>query len=201
MAFVIGLTGGIASGKSTVSKMFRELYIPVVDADKIARQVVEPGEKAYERIIEVFGEEILKADRTLDRPALGSIVFADEDKRNQLNAIVHPAVRERMLELRDNYIHAGAICVVLDIPLLFESKLTHLVDRTIVVYVDESVQLNRLMERNHYTEKEAKQRISSQMPVKEKAKLADAVINNNGTIEESYIQLKELLQEWNIRNS
>lgn len=198
MSLSIGLTGSIASGKSTVSLMFDDLNIPVVDADKIAKEVVEPGERAYLKIVEAFGESILQSDRTLDRPALGAIIFADKSKRELLNSIVHPAVRETMLLQRDSHLKSGAKCVVLDIPLLFESKLTEFVDRTIVVFVDESVQLKRLMERDNYTKDEAIQRIQSQMPLKDKVKLADAVIDNNGSKSTSYVQLKKLLTEWKI---
>ncbi|WP_284139807.1 MULTISPECIES: dephospho-CoA kinase [unclassified Virgibacillus] len=198
MTLVIGLTGSIASGKSTVSLMFDDFDIPVIDADKIAREVVMPGEKAYKLIIKAFGTEVLRPDHTVDRPKLGTIIFADEEKRKQLNAIVHPAVREKMLLRRDALIKNGASCIVLDIPLLFESKLTQLVDKTMVVYVDEEIQLERLMARNAYSREEAMQRIQAQMPVAEKAKLADAVIDNNGSKFESYQQLREILVSWNI---
>ncbi|TMN21144.1 dephospho-CoA kinase [Lentibacillus cibarius] len=198
MTLIIGLTGSIASGKSTVSLMFDDYQIPVIDADKISREVVMPGETAYEQIVEMFGESILRDDKTIDRKKLGDIVFADEKKRKQLNSVVHPAVRERMLKKRDAKAASGEKCVVLDIPLLFESKLTHLVDKTVVVYVDEEVQLERLMNRDGYSEKEAYQRIHAQMPVKEKAALADAVINNNGTKQASYQQLESLLRVWEV---
>lgn len=196
MTLIIGLTGSIASGKSTVSLMFDDLNIPVIDADKISREVVYPGEKAYEKVVHAFGENILRDDKTLDREKLGSIIFADEEKRKQLNSIVHPAVREKMIEQRDAYVKAGETLVVLDIPLLFESKLTHFVDKIVVVYVDKEVQLHRLMKRNGYTEEEANQRINSQITVKEKAEKADAIINNNGTKYESYKQLEQLVKEW-----
>ncbi|SHG84394.1 dephospho-CoA kinase [Ornithinibacillus halophilus] len=198
MAIVIGLTGSIASGKSTVSLMFDEFNIPVIDADKISREVVEPGEEAYEKIVATFGESIVREDGKLDRKELGAIVFENEEKRKQLNEIVHPAVRKSMLEKRDALIEQGEKCVVLDIPLLFESKLTHFVNKTIVVYVDEDVQLKRLMERDGYNEKEAMQRIQSQIPVKEKANLADEVINNNGTKFETLEQLDQILRKWNV---
>ncbi|GAA0601031.1 dephospho-CoA kinase [Virgibacillus siamensis] len=196
MALVLGLTGSIATGKSTVSSMFANFGIPVVDADKIAREVVMPGKQAYKQIVEVFGKDVLFDDLTLDRKKLGSIVFGDETKRNQLNDIVHPAVREKMAADRDGYLESGETCVVLDIPLLFESKLTHFVDKTLAVVVDEDMQLKRLMDRDESTEQEAKQRIDSQIPISEKAKLADAVIDNNGTVEESFQQLESLLREW-----
>src|SRR5690625_1329325 len=169
MALIIGLTGSISSGKSTVSAMIKELNIPVVDADKLARDVVEPGEEAYADIVHVFGEEILLEDRAIDRKKLGELIFSHKEKREQLNNIVHPAIRKAMLDERDEYVQKGANCVVLDIPLLFESKLTHFVDKTVVVYVEESVQLDRLMKRDAYSEVEANQRIKSQISMKEKA--------------------------------
>src|SRR5699024_3788897 len=198
MTFVIGLTGSIASGKSTVSLMFDDFNIPVIDADKISREVVMPGGKAYEQIVDEFGEDVLRDDKSLDRKKLGAIVFENEEKREQLNNIVHPAVREKMLERRDAFAASDEKCVVLDIPLLFESKLMHFVDKTVVVYVDEDVQLERLMERDGDSEEEAYQRINAQMPVKEKAELADVVIDNNGAKHDSYQQLESLLREWEI---
>ena len=200
MTVVIGLTGGIASGKSTVSQMFRELSIPVIDADIIAREVVEQGKPAYNKIVEVFGEEILQADGELDRPKLGSVVFHNEEKRLQLNGIVHPAVRKEMNDQKDMYIKEGMQAVVLDIPLLFESKLTNLVDQILVVAVAPSTQLERLMKRNGFSEEEAKARIDSQMPLIEKVTLADKIIHNDGTITETKAQLQRILKEWNIIN-
>ncbi|MEH6888663.1 dephospho-CoA kinase [Bacillus sp. JJ864] len=198
MTVVIGLTGGIASGKSTVSKMFQGFHIPVIDADIIAREVVEPGKEAYNEIVKAFGKEVLEENGELNRPNLGSIVFHNEEKRLLLNGIVHPAVRKEMNAQKDRYIRENAQAVVLDIPLLFESKLTSLVDRILLVYVDNETQMTRLKERNNFTEEEAKARIASQMPLQEKIALADKVINNNGTIEETKAQLSSILMEWNI---
>ncbi|WP_243524795.1 dephospho-CoA kinase [Bacillus pseudomycoides] len=200
MTVVIGLTGGIASGKSTVSQMFRELSIPVIDADIIAREVVEQGKEAYKEIVEVFGEGVLQVDGELDRQKLGSIVFHNEEKRLQLNKIVHPAVRKEMNAQKDMYIKEGVQAVVLDIPLLFESKLTALVDRILVVAVSPSTQLERLMKRNGFTEEDAKARIDSQMSLAEKVTLANKVIYNDGTIAETKAQLQLILKEWNIIN-
>ncbi|MCA1009903.1 dephospho-CoA kinase [Halobacillus halophilus] len=198
MTVVIGLTGSIASGKSTVSQMFSKFNIPVVDADQLSRKVVEPGEPAYNKIVEAFGFQILQEDRTIDRKRLGKIIFSDEEKRQQLNSIVHPQVRQEMLEERDAYKADGYPAVVLDIPLLFESRLTSYVDRVMVVYVDEETQLKRLMERDQSEREEAEERIQSQLSIAEKAKMADAVIDNNGSIEESFQQLKDILHQWNI---
>jgi dephospho-CoA kinase len=197
MALTIGLTGGIASGKSTVTEMIRGLGIPVIDADQIARDVVKVGEEAYEQIIRAFGQDILQENGEIDRAKLGAIVFYNEKERKKLNAIVHPAVRRRMLAEKEAYVQKGAKTVVLDIPLLFESELTHFIDKIIVVYVDDDIQLERLMKRNGFSKEEALARIRSQMPLHEKVKKADAVINNNGTIEETKQQLLQILKEWN----
>jgi dephospho-CoA kinase len=198
MTLTIGLTGGIASGKSTVAKMLLELGIPVIDADQIAREAVEIGEEAYWQIVEKFGEEILQDDKTIDRAKLGAIVFNDEEKRKVLNSIVHPAVRKKMLEQKEQYIKSGAKTVVLDIPLLFESKLTYLVDKVMVVFVDEHTQLERLMERNGFSKEEAEVRIRAQMPLREKITKADAVIDNNGSIEKTKEQLLNILAKWDV---
>src|SRR5690625_2774837 len=198
MVKVIGLTGGIASGKTTISEMFAQWDIPVVDADVISKEVVEVGKEAYKAIVDAFGEDILLANDEINRKKLGKIIFADEAKRETLNQIVHPAVRKEMLSQRDAYLRDGHDCIVLDIPLLFESNLTHLVDKTIVVAVKEPVQLERLIKRNKLSEHDAKQRINSQMPLSEKEKLADEVIDNNGEIESSCEQLKNILRKWQV---
>ncbi|NUK30668.1 dephospho-CoA kinase [Parageobacillus sp. VR-IP] len=196
MTLTIGLTGGIASGKSTVTKMIRELGIPVIDADQVARDVVKVGEEAYTQIVATFGQDILQANGEIDRAKLGAIVFHNEQERKKLNAIVHPAVRRRMMAEKEEYVQSGAKTIVLDIPLLFESELTHLIDKVIVVYVDDEVQLERLMKRNGFSKEEALARIRSQMSLREKVKKADAVINNNGTVEKTKQQLLQILREW-----
>ncbi|MFC3040083.1 dephospho-CoA kinase [Virgibacillus xinjiangensis] len=198
MTLTIGLTGSIATGKSTVSTMFKKFGIPVIDADLLAREVVEPGEEAYVKIRETFGDAVIQEDQRLDRQKLGELVFTNEHNREQLNKIVHPAVRERMLQQKKSYEAEEVPCIVLDIPLLFESKLSHLADIIVVVYVDEDVQTQRLMQRNGLTETEASQRMAAQMPVKEKAERADHVIDNNGTKQQTYEQLDKLLGQLNV---
>lgn len=198
MATVLGLTGGIASGKSTVAAMLKDLGIVIIDADIIAREVVEVGEDAYFKIIGAFGRSILHDDRTINRQKLGEVIFNNEQKRKVLNSIVHPAVREKMNRLKMEYINKGEKIIVLDIPLLFESNQTHLVEKVILVYVDREVQLKRLMERNGLSMEEAEARINSQMPLSEKRPLADAVINNNGSIEETKEQIVAVLNKWQL---
>ena len=198
MPLIIGLTGGIASGKSTVANMLRGKSIPIVDADVVAREVVEIGTDTYKKLVSEFGQEILNSDKTLNRPKLGSIIFQDQEKREKLNSIMHPSIRTSMKEKTQKYIEDGHDVVVMDIPLLFESKLTHLVDKTLLVFVTEKTQLKRLMERNDLTEKEATDRIQSQMPLSEKVKLSHAVIDNNGSLTKTEQQLNEILDEWEV---
>ncbi|MCF6408737.1 dephospho-CoA kinase [Pseudalkalibacillus salsuginis] len=194
---IVGLTGGIGSGKSTISVMIQELNIPVIDADKIAREVVSPGEAAYAQIVEFFGGDILEEDRSINRKKLGAIIFNDEEKRLKLNSFVHPAVRERMLARKDELLEVQE-SVVMDIPLLFESKLSHMVDRTLLVYVDKKTQLERLMKRDQSSSADALSRIRSQIPLDDKTKWADGIIDNNGTVEESRQQLIHIFTKWDI---
>jgi dephospho-CoA kinase len=198
MSLVIGLTGGIASGKSTVSNMLKEMNITVIDADVEARLAVEKGESAYQKIVAEFGDDILLDTEEIDRGKLGSIIFHNAEKRQLLNSIVHPEVRKRMNDQVDAARVRGEQVIVLDIPLLFESKLTYMVEKTILVYVDREIQLKRLMERNDLSMEDAEARIKSQMPLSEKVALADAVINNNGTIAETKKQVIEVLVGWGI---
>ncbi|MEH7491319.1 dephospho-CoA kinase [Neobacillus niacini] len=198
MSLVIGLTGGIASGKSTVSNMLKEMNITVIDADVEARLAVEKGEPAYQKIVAEFGNDILLTNEEIDRVKLGSIIFHNADKRQLLNSIVHPEVRKRMNNQVEAAREREEQVIVLDIPLLFESKLTHMVEKTILVYVDRDIQLKRLMERNELSLKDAEARIKSQMPLSEKVALADAVINNNGAITETKKQVIEVLMGWGI---
>lgn len=195
---IIGLTGSIASGKSTVANMLKEYGLPIVDADIVARVVVEPGTATLAKIAEAFGKEVITENGEMDRAKVGSIIFHDESKRKVLNEIIHPAIRAEMLRQRDEHIANGAKTVIMDIPLLFESKLQHYVEKILVVTVSEETQLRRLMERNQLSEEEARARISSQLPLSEKEKGADAVINNNGTVDETREQLDSVLRNWGV---
>lgn len=176
----IGLTGGIGTGKSTVAKLFRTHGWVVVDADQIAKQVVEPHEPAFEAILTVFGDDIVDEETgALDRDKLGRIVFQDQEKRLQLNEIVHPAVRERMTAEAEEAFDYGAEVVVLDIPLLIESDLFHLVDCTVLVYATKEQQLERIMERNGLSKEDATTRIHAQLPIDEKRGKVDDIIDNS----------------------
>lgn len=195
MGKIFGLTGSIASGKSTVSNFLKELNVPIVDADVIAKEVVEIGQPAYKKIVEAFGSEVLLNSGEINRPFLGSIIFNNKEKRLQLNEIVHPEVRREMKEQADRYIKEGEPLVILDIPLLYEGNSIELVEKVIVVTVSEENQLMRLMNRNGLSKEDALLRIASQIPVKEKAARADYVIDNNGDFEDTKRQVKDLLNK------
>jgi dephospho-CoA kinase len=192
-SMILGLTGGIAAGKSTVTAMLRKRGIPVIDADAIAREVVEPGKPAYEAIVRHFGRGILLSDGQIDRKKLGEIIFSDETERQALNAIVHPEVRREMRERAEQAEREGAEIVFMDIPLLFESKLQHMVDKIVVVYVPASIQMERLLERDELDEEQAMKRIRAQLPIEQKKEWADYLIDNQGTREETEEQVDQLL--------
>lgn len=186
---LIGLTGSIASGKSTVTLMLRELGAPVVDADAIVHQVQQPGTPVAQAIAREFGPEVIRPDGSLDRAALGRIVFADPARRKALEGIVHPAVRERMWQEIERYRAEGRPAVVLDIPLLYESGWDRLVDEVWVVYVDPATQRERLIARDRMTPEEADRRIAAQMDLEQKRSRAHRVIDNRGTEAETRAQV------------
>ncbi|AXH99436.1 dephospho-CoA kinase [Sporosarcina sp. PTS2304] len=193
---IIGLTGSIASGKSTVAHMLREKGYPIVDADIIARQVVEPGNPLLDEIEKIFGSSVIREDGTLHRENLGIIIFNDEQKRKQLNELMHPAIRNQMVHRKEQYIKQGYETIIMDIPLLFESKLQDYVEKILVVSVTQEVQKRRLIARNQLTDQEAEARIASQLDLSIKEHGADAVIHNNGTIKETERQLVTILEKW-----
>ena len=192
---VLGLTGGIGSGKTMVGAMFTELGAELIDADQMAREVVEPGQPALDEIVTSFGRDILLPDGRLDRRTLAAIVFADASARARLNAITHPRIRERMdAAIAARRDRAGVLIV--DIPLLFENLRTGVVEKVIVVWVDPQTQMRRLIERGGLTEEEAHQRIAAQMPLDEKRRLADYVIDNRGTPAETRRQVEAILRHY-----
>ena len=180
---VAGMTGGIASGKSTVAEMFARNGARVIDADRIAREAVRKGAPAYADIIAHFGETILQENGEIDRSRLAMIIFHDETERKVLERIVHPRVKKetarRLEQIRQQDPHA---IVILDVPLLFESGMEQDLNDIIVVYVPQAVQIQRLMARDGSSEAEALARIRSQMPIEKKKTLADMVIDNSGSL-------------------
>ena len=178
---LVGLTGSIATGKSTVSAMFRTLGCVVLDADVLAREVVEPGEPALAQIVEEFGREVLQPDGTLDRKRLGAIVFGDPARRKRLEQITHPAIRDRFLRHLAELEARGFDGIVLwDAPVMIETGGHRAMEKLVVVATDEATQQARLQARDGIDAVEAARKIGSQMPVAEKAKLADYVIDNAG---------------------
>lgn len=177
----IGLTGGIATGKSTVSAMFKALGIPVLCADEAAHAVTLPGERAYTKIVKSFGRGIVNPNGTLDRTALAAIVFSDATRRAKLESIVHPEVRRRInLEIA-RLKRAREPIVVLDIPLLFETSWDVFCDATVCVVAPRESQIERLVKNRKMSRREALARIGAQMPLRDKARFADYVLKNNGT--------------------
>jgi dephospho-CoA kinase len=192
----LGLTGGIACGKSTVSAMLAERGAKIVDADQTAREVVLPGEAALEAIVAVFGQAVLNEDGTMNRSALGSIVFSDPQRLTQLEAILHPAIRTRMWGRINAYEQEDPNqLIVADIPLLYETGQASLYDEIMVVYVPREIQIERLMSRNSITAEQAEQRIALQMDIEEKRKLANHVIDNSGTLEQTVLQVERFWHE------
>lgn len=195
---IIGLTGGIATGKSTVATMMAEEGLPVVDADVIAREVMEIDGAAYSQVVTTFGTEILHDDDSINRAMLGERIFSDERLRLKLNAIVHPIVRSELVAKAKAYQREGHEHVVMDIPLLYESELFYLVDKVLLVYVTPELQLERLMSRDQSGIEQARSRIQAQMPIDEKVDRADGVIHNHGTKQETRDKIIQLLKSWNI---
>ncbi|MCG1009299.1 dephospho-CoA kinase [Salinicoccus sp. ID82-1] len=188
---VIGLTGGIASGKSTAADYIREKGYPILDADVYARQSTQKDGPAYPGIVEHFGSSIIGEDGEIDRKKLGAIVFNDSREREVLNRLVHPEVR-RMMD-RDKEKALSVSHVFLDIPLLFENGLDRQCDITLTVYVDQETQIERLMARNDFDRSEALARINSQMPLSEKRERSTEVLDNNGSKADLFSQIDDFL--------
>lgn len=195
MGIVLGITGGIASGKTTISEMFQECGAKVVSADEIARQVLEPGSPALNELVRAFGTSILSTDGVIDRKALAGIVFADVEALAVLNKITHPVIiaelERKIAEFRSSSVEDDVL--VVEIPLLVECDLSYLVDKVVVVVAEQHTQIIRLTTRGISTD-EAVQRISSQMPIEEKLPLADWIIRTDTSLEDTRRQVEEI---WN----
>lgn len=194
MPKVIGLTGGIASGKSTVSELLSVFGFKVVDADKAAREAVKKVSKGLAQVREVFGDEAIDENGEMNRRYMGDLVFNHPEKRLELNAIIHPIVRDIMEEEKQEYLKQG-YNVIMDIPLLFENELENTVDEVWVVYTSESIQMDRLMQRNNLSLEDAKARVYSQISIDKKSRMADHVIDNLGDKLELKQNLERLLEE------
>jgi len=189
---LIGLTGGIASGKSVVAKILKDCGIAVIDTDIVAREVVEKNKPAYKEIVSFFGEKILNKEKNIDRKILGEIVFNNKNLREKLNSIIHPYIMQEVQLQLSNLLNTGKKNVVLVVPLLFETKMEKMFDEVWVVYCDEETQKQRLIKRDNLTEIQAEQRIKSQMSLAEKKEKATLVINSQVPLSDLINKAKEL---------
>jgi len=195
MALVVGLTGGIVSGKSTVALMFKDLGAKIVDADKLGHSVILPHKPAWEKIVKIFGKDILQNDLTIDREKLGKIVFANQSLLKKLNDITHPEITKiikKEIDSLKNKTYNQKKILIIDAALIYEAKIDRLMDKIIVVYIDEDEQIKRLIKRNNLSKDEALQRIKSQMPMKEKVKMADYVIDNSNSLDKTKKQVEKI---------
>jgi dephospho-CoA kinase len=188
-----GLTGSIATGKSTAKKLIESLGYPVIDADQISHKLSERGERGYIEILSQFGSDILNTDLSIDRKKLGQMIFNNARLKSQLEAILHPMIQAEVKDLRNKYEEQGAPLCFYDVPLLFEKNLQAHFDATVLVWCDSRVQLVRLMKRNQLTEEEALLRVNNQWPLVEKVKRADYCIDNSGDFNDLEKQLKKLI--------
>jgi dephospho-CoA kinase len=196
----VGLTGGIATGKSTVVRMLVKRGARVIDHDGLVHTLQEPGQSVWKRIIETFGRDILDADERIDRKKLGALVFDNEERRKVLEGLVHPAVLEEAQRRRDEIAHEDRQAIVLsDIPLLLEVGMQDLFDLILLVYSPPEVQILRVMKRNSLSREEALSRLKSQMPIGEKLNFADLVIRNDGTMRDLEKRVDEVWQELVLR--
>ena len=191
---IIGITGGIASGKSTLKAIIETIGYEVLDADQVARNVIMKGSAAYSRIIEAFGTEIVDTDGEIDRQYLASLIFQNEELRMRLNDITHPVIMEEIMFQALEIENSKGI-VFLDIPLLFETGYDRVMDYVIVCYVPRDIQMQRLMERDQIDVTYAAQKMEAQWSLEEKARLADFVIDNSGTVENLEIQIRAVIDK------
>lgn len=193
MILKVGLTGGIASGKSLVRIMLKDLGCFTIDADEIAHQIIQPGQKAYHQIIDAFGAQVLSSDNTINRLVLGEIIFKDTEKRKLLDTIMHPIIIEEEKQSLDEYAATVEEGIgVVDAALMIEAGTYKNYDKLIVVYASEDKQIKRLMDRDSLSNEDAKRRLRAQMPIEEKLKLADYKIDNSGSIRETASQVVEM---------
>lgn len=196
----LGLTGCIGSGKSTVSGIFRENGVPIIDADIISRQVVRPNQEGWLKIVTSFGPDILLPDETIDRIKLGHLVFNDASARTRLNNCLHPIIiselKNQMFKMKNS---SDAPLLVADVPLLFECRMQHYFDFTVLVYADHDTLVRRLVERDRITAEQACLRLNAQMNINQKKDLADLVIDNSGTLAELHRETLRLYQQFLIK--
>jgi dephospho-CoA kinase len=190
---LLGVTGGIASGKSTVARMLEKMGAPLIDFDVLSRIVVEPGKPAWKEIVTYFGEQILREDKTLNRKALSDIVFRDRAKRRKLESFTHPRIHEEFVRrVKQMTKEDPAAIIQVVVPLLIEANLRSLFDKLLLVYIPEEMQIRRLLEREPISRETAIQVLRSQLPIEEKRKYADYIVDNSGPLEETRRQVEEV---------
>jgi len=191
---IVGLTGGIVSGKTTVAQIFKSLGAKIIDLDEIARQIVKPQQKAWKKIVQNFGVEILKHNQEINRKKLAKIVFSNREKLNLLNQITHPVIIEVMKEQLNqiNMQTSEDVICMIDAPLLFEAHIEHMMDKIIVVFINEKEQMTRLLQREGLSKDDAIKRMRAQIPIEDKVRLADYVIDNSFSIEQTKEQAFQL---------
>jgi len=194
---IVGLTGGIVGGKSTVASMFKYLGAKIIDADKLGHSVILPNKPAWKKIVKIFGKDILQNDLTIDREKLGKIVFANQTLLKKLNEITHPEITKIIKEEIDsakNKTHNQEKVLIIDAALIYEAKIDRFMDKIIVVYIDKDEQIKRLIKRNNLYKDEALKRVRSQIPMEEKAKMADYVIDNSSSLDKTREQVEKIWQ-------
>ena len=198
MVLIVGLTGGIVGGKSTVALMFRDLGANIIDADKLGHSVILPYTSAWKKIVKLFGKDILRNDMTIDREELGKTVFTNQILLKKLNEITHPEIikiiKKEIISAK-NKTHGQQKILMIDAALIYETKIDRFMDKIIVVYIDRKEQIKRLIKRNNFSKDEALQRIKSQMPMKEKVKMADYIIDNNHSLDKTKKQVVKIWDE------
>jgi len=197
MALIVGLTGGIVGGKSTVASMFRDLGAKIIDADKLGHSVILPNKPAWKKIVKIFGKDILQNDLTIYRKKLGKIVFANKTFLKKLNEVTHPEITKMIkkeISLAKNAKHNQEKILIIDAALIYETKIDEFMDKIIVVYIDKDKQIKRLIMRNNLSKDEALQRVRSQIPMEEKAKMADYVIDNSNSLSKTREQVEKIWQ-------
>lgn len=198
MSLIIGLTGGIVSGKSTVAKMFQKLGAKIIDADRIGHEVILPNKPAWRKLIKSFGKSILKEDLTIDRKKLGNLVFNDKKLLKKLNEITHPEIKKIIIKEINKFKDDNRLynkIMIIDAPLIYEASMDYLMEKIILVQLNEKEQIKRLAIRNIFTREESLKRINSQIPNKEKTEKADYIINNNNSVEKTKEQVIKIWQE------
>lgn len=198
MALIVGLTGGIVGGKSTIASMFKDLGAKIIDADKLGHSVILPHRPAWKKIVNLFGKDILRNNLTIDREKLGKTVFTNQTLLKKLNEITHPEIIKMIkkeIDLVKNTTHNQGKILIIDAALIYEAKIDRLMDKIVVVYINEDEQVKRLTERNNLSKEEALQRIKSQIPMKEKVKMADYVIDNSSSLNKTKKQVEKIWEE------